>query len=73
MCVRLQYEFFGDTDEPSKYFSLSLKSGLLYSKGVIDREQVCKDRDVCVIKFEVAVQSNVTEFFRLVQVRLTSC
>ncbi|RUS89530.1 hypothetical protein EGW08_002718 [Elysia chlorotica] len=62
---KLQFEIMDDT----QLFSINVNSGALFTKQVIDREEICGDRPECIKEFDVTVRSN-SKFYRMVEVRV---
>lgn len=66
----LRFDFLNPSDRDTHLFSLNGRSGALFTQTMIDREDLCEDLDECLIKFDVTVNSEVTDFLRLVEVSI---
>lgn len=66
----LRFEFLDPSNRGTHLFSINGRSGTLYTQTTIDREYICDDMVECQIKFDVTVNSDVTDFLRLVEVTI---
>lgn len=66
----LQYSMLTSGNPQSKFFAVSPDSGEVIIRRVIDRESVCSFKDECMLGFEVAVLSTLSDFFHLVKVEV---
>ena len=62
---KLRFEIMDDI----QLFHIDANSGTLFTKRVIDREEVCGDRPECIKEFDVTVRSD-NKFYRMVEVRV---
>ncbi|GFR71800.1 cadherin-related protein [Elysia marginata] len=60
-------QFIINDDTP--LFSINAHSGAIFTKQMIDREEICGDRLECVKEFDVTVKSE-NKFYRMVEVRV---
>ena len=65
---KLKFEFLDPANK--ELFYINPQSGTLYCNKMIDRESVCRGKDECIMSFDVTVTSELTDFFRLVRVKL---
>ncbi|CAG5119441.1 unnamed protein product, partial [Candidula unifasciata] len=66
----LRFDFLDPSDKWTHLFSINGRSGALFTQTMIDREILCDDMKDCIIKFDVTVNSDVTDFLRLVEVSI---
>ncbi|XP_071125296.1 protocadherin-9-like [Mytilus edulis] len=66
----LRYSFLDQTDMQN-LFNINDKTGDLQTKIQIDREHVCDFVDSCVLKFDIAIHSNVPAMFKIYSVQIT--
>lgn len=64
----LRFEFLDPRNTETHLFSISEKSGAIYTKTSIDRESICQDMEDCLIRFDVTVKSSMADFLRIVAV-----
>ena len=62
---RLQFSIMDST----QLFSINKNSGALFTRQMIDREEICGDSNECIQEFDVTVKSD-DKFFNMVSVRV---
>ena len=66
----LIFSFISTGRQYSQYFSLNEQTSNLFTRTVIDREQVCEFMEVCMLSLQVAVKSTLGSFFRILKVNV---
>ncbi|KAL3880620.1 hypothetical protein ACJMK2_032844 [Sinanodonta woodiana] len=66
----MTFSFLTRGDDYSKYFYIDDKSSAIFTKTRLDREQLCQFVTICMLSLEVAAQSSIGSFFRILKVNI---
>lgn len=66
----IKFEFL-KKDEPNRaYFTIDQSTGELRTKRIIDREEICAQKLVCILKFDVAISPVPVRYLEVVTVKV---
>ncbi|KAK3596464.1 hypothetical protein CHS0354_000933 [Potamilus streckersoni] len=66
----MRFNFLTQGNEYAKYFHIDDKTSDMFTQARLDREQLCPFVTLCILTFEVVVQSSSGHFFRTLKVRI---
>ncbi|XP_045203884.2 protocadherin-1-like [Mercenaria mercenaria] len=67
----LRFSFLNQDQPHVSYFNISENTGILYTVGVLDRENICDQPVQCSVILEIAVTATKSSFFDKVKVNVT--
>ncbi|KAK3596470.1 hypothetical protein CHS0354_000939 [Potamilus streckersoni] len=66
----MRFSFLSRGDYYTKYFHVDDRTSAIFTKIRLDREQLCQFRTICMLPLEVAAQSLISSFFRILKVNI---
>ncbi|KAL3880615.1 hypothetical protein ACJMK2_032842 [Sinanodonta woodiana] len=66
----MRFSFLSGGDDSTKYFHIDDRTSTIFTKTRLDREQLCQFVTICMLSLEVAAQSSIGSFFRILKVNI---